>query len=118
MWGACWNRYYKLEIEYFMSAQAKAVIGILSNNYLWMRTLGSTPMNELENRERFSERIVQNVTSKLTTEDAAKSGHNRWGSSGAEEENYMTKPVQSAKGLAVEMCEAQVTQMVKKEVFG
>jgi|MDSY01.1.fsa_nt_gb COP9 signalosome complex subunit 5 len=29
-WGACWNRYYKLDVEYFMSTQAKAVIGILS----------------------------------------------------------------------------------------
>lgn len=52
-WGACWNRYYQLEVEYFMSSQAKAVIGILSKNYLWMRTLGSTPGNERENRERF-----------------------------------------------------------------
>lgn len=43
-WGACWHRYYKLDIEYFMSAQAKAVIAILSKNFLWMRTLGSTPM--------------------------------------------------------------------------
>ncbi len=24
-WGACWNRYYKLQVEYFMSSQAKAV---------------------------------------------------------------------------------------------
>ena len=29
-WGACWNRYYKLDIDYFMSSQAKTVINILS----------------------------------------------------------------------------------------
>lgn len=114
-WGACWNRYYKLDIEYFMSAQAKAVIGILSKNYLWMRTLGSTPMNELENRERFSERIVQNVTSKLGQDGGSGGGQSRYLGG---EESHLTKPVQSAQGLAVEMCEAQMTQMVKKVVFG
>lgn len=44
--------------------QARAVIQILSKNFLWMRTLGSTPMLERENRERFSER-VSNMSTKL-----------------------------------------------------
>ncbi len=47
------------------------MVGILSKNYLWMRTLGSTPMNERENRERFSERVEGNVAQKLEGADAA-----------------------------------------------
>lgn len=111
-WGACWNRYYKLDIEYFMSTQAKAVIGILSKNYLWMRTLGSTPMNEPENKDRVSERILNNITTKLDSEVGGKFG------GGSNNENPLDKPVQAAQGLAVEMCEAQMTQMAKKVIFG
>lgn len=37
-----------MEIEYFMSSLASDVMGILTENFLWMRTLGSTPMLENE----------------------------------------------------------------------
>lgn len=41
-------RYYSIEIEYFMSSLASDVMGILTENFLWMRTLGSTPILESE----------------------------------------------------------------------
>lgn len=41
-------RYYSMEIEYFMSSLASDVMGILTENFLWMRTLGSTPILENE----------------------------------------------------------------------
>lgn len=41
-----------MEIEYFMSSLASDVMGILTENFLWMRTLGSTPMLENEVMER------------------------------------------------------------------
>lgn len=34
-WGACWNRYYVLETEYFMSSLANHTLGILKNKFLW-----------------------------------------------------------------------------------
>lgn len=37
-----------MEIEYFMSSLASDVMGILTENFLWMRTLGSTPILESE----------------------------------------------------------------------
>lgn len=130
LWGACWNRYYKLEIEYFMSPQAKAVIGILSKNFLWMRTLGSTPMLERENRERFSERVTA-VSSKLETADVQMahgsgsrlgsgmmSGGAEGGGGAAKEEAALEKPTQSAKGLATEVSEGQITQLAKNILFG
>ena len=48
-----------------MCFQAKAVIGVLSKNCLWMRTLGSTPINERENRERYLELVPEQVQVKL-----------------------------------------------------
>lgn len=123
-WGACWNRYYKLDIEYFMSAQARAVISILSRNFLWTRTLGSTPMLERENRERVSERVATLATkldacdvqiahglsgrlSGMAAADAASKG-----------EPPMAKPTASAQGLATELCEGQATQIAKSVLFG
>ena len=57
-WGSCWARYYELGVETYMSGAARNVMGILTNNFLWMRTLGSTPMLETENRDRFPDRVI------------------------------------------------------------
>jgi len=57
VWGSCWNRYYELEIEYFISSSASKILGTLTQNFLWMRTLGHTPMLESEYRERWPERV-------------------------------------------------------------
>jgi len=38
-WGSCWNRYYELEVEYFMSSASRTVMERLTQDYLWMRTL-------------------------------------------------------------------------------
>jgi COP9 signalosome complex subunit 5 len=45
-WGACWNRYYKLEVSYFMSSLAQSTLGILKNKFLWQNTFSSSPMLE------------------------------------------------------------------------
>ena len=45
-WGACWNRYYRLEVSYFMSTLAQNTLGILKNNFLWMNAITSTPLLE------------------------------------------------------------------------
>lgn len=40
-WGSCWNRYYELEVEYYMSSTSRAILEQLTQDYLWMRTLCS-----------------------------------------------------------------------------
>lgn len=50
LWGSGWNRYHTLDVQYFMSSAGASVITMLSEKVLWMRTLGSTPMLEAENR--------------------------------------------------------------------
>jgi COP9 signalosome complex subunit 5 len=46
-WGSCWDRYYELDVDFFMSSAAKNVLNVLTKN-LWMRALstseGSTVM--------------------------------------------------------------------------
>jgi COP9 signalosome complex subunit 5 len=42
LWGSCWSRYYELGIEYYMSSHARKVLGQLTEEYLWMRTLTIT----------------------------------------------------------------------------
>jgi len=127
-WGACWARYYKLDIEYYMSAQAKAVIAILSKNFLWMRTLGSTPMRERENRERFSERVgnvssrLETVNLQMTHSGGAKLGQSLVGSdpSGSQrgDDASLDKSTKSAEGLATEVSQSQMTQLAKSMLFG
>jgi hypothetical protein len=41
-WGSCWSSYYELNVEYFMSSGARNVLSLLTQNFLWMRTLGTT----------------------------------------------------------------------------
>jgi COP9 signalosome complex subunit 5 len=38
-WGACWNRYYNIPIEYFMSNLTKESLEKMSNKFLWQRAL-------------------------------------------------------------------------------
>lgn len=40
-WGSCWNRYYELEVEYYMSSTSRGILETLTQDYLWMRTLSS-----------------------------------------------------------------------------
>lgn len=37
-WGSCWNRYYELKVEYYMSEASRSVLGDLTQNYLWMKS--------------------------------------------------------------------------------
>lgn len=58
-WGSCWSSYYELDVEYFMSSGARNVLGTLTQNFLWMRTLGSSPGAEAEARDRHPGRVAK-----------------------------------------------------------
>ena len=38
LWGSCWNRYYELKVEYYMSEASRAILGDLTQDYLWMKS--------------------------------------------------------------------------------
>jgi proteasome lid subunit RPN8/RPN11 len=44
-WGSCWNRYYELDIEYYMSQTSRKIMEQLTQDYLWIRKLTSKPDN-------------------------------------------------------------------------
>jgi hypothetical protein len=50
-WGSCWNRYYELQTEYFMSSTSRHILERLTQDYLWMRTLSSSSNNTLSTRK-------------------------------------------------------------------
>jgi len=125
-WGTCWNRYYTLDIDYFMSSLAAGVMGILTENFLWMHTLGSTPMLEKETRERFSERIgaVSDRLEQFGSTLSGPLGRGHLGASasfsrdGAKDESALSKSAQGGCELAIEYVQGQTTQVVKDIVFG
>eukprot|EP01041_Mallomonas_annulata_P002117 gene2117-4137_t len=141
-WGACWNRYYKLETVYYMSNLAQNTLGILKNNFLWMNTFTSTPTLEPEHQQRMAERICQ-TSSKLEAIDS--SGFHSLGSrqssgmslgrafpTGGEgdpsamslssgsvrDDGSLTKSAQGGVDLAVEHCNCAMTQIAKNALFG
>jgi COP9 signalosome complex subunit 5 len=43
-WGSCWNRYYELKVEYYMSSVSrKVIVDGLTQDSLWMRSLVRAP---------------------------------------------------------------------------
>uniref|UniRef100_A0A7S2NUU7 COP9 signalosome complex subunit 5 n=1 Tax=Leptocylindrus danicus TaxID=163516 RepID=A0A7S2NUU7_9STRA len=80
MWGAAWNRYYELQVEFFMSNSAQKVMNTLTQSFLWMRTLGSTPMLEAESRAGFCSRVC-NCAEKLGNVNIYSTSSGRSGSS-------------------------------------
>lgn len=67
-WGAAWNRYHALKVDFFMSSLSANVLALISKNYLWMSAISSTPTIEKEYRDRFAER-VNGVLTKLEKAD-------------------------------------------------
>jgi len=45
-WGSCWSSYYELDVEYFMGGGARSVLSTLTQQFSWIRTLGTTPSCE------------------------------------------------------------------------
>ena len=79
-WGSCWSAYYELDVEYFMSIGARNVLSLLTQNFLWMRSLGTT---EREGRCSCAERIG-NVAEKIRRLDVGSSVGGSGGSSGVD----------------------------------
>jgi len=56
-WGQTYNRYYQLQVDFFMSSLGKKFVDTMSSSNLWIRALSSSSVMEPENRERFPERV-------------------------------------------------------------
>ncbi|KAK7242077.1 signalosome catalytic subunit [Aureococcus anophagefferens] len=128
VWGSCWNRYYELKVEYFMSDQAKSIIDILNHSHLWARTLSATPALEKEHRERVGERVSA-VVEKLEHAHAAHASQasrmgggfgfpaESLGGGQSNKESSLKKASDAASGIANEGLLGQTTQLAKRHLF-
>lgn len=117
-WGSSWNRYYKLEVSFFMSSLAQNTLNILKNNFLWQNVFLS---NENDNEKRTTDRI-QNITDRMATYDPTKplfSRMHKANSNGGSEESggVLAKPAQYSEELSVEQCNACMLQQAKAHIF-
>ena len=60
-WGSCWNRYYELEVEYYMSDASRSILGDLTQNYLWMKSFQRDP------NETSSQGVSASEATKIST---------------------------------------------------
>jgi len=136
-WGVCWSRYYELDVEYFMSEKARNVMDILTQNYLWMRTLGGTTA-EAESRQRFPERLtrvsdkIKDVETNLcSSQGGCFTGPTHARSSAVaslsgntpititeKEEGELAKASQGVVELASEKLHSNIVQLAKLDLFG
>ena len=124
-WGSCWNRYYELGVEYYMSSAARGILEQLTQDYLWMRTLGGSG-TDAEEEKRIPDRIsstaikfksLEGSTSKfpssgtLTTVGAVASGGTK------SEEHGMDKAVKETVELATEQIHNVALHEAKRQLF-
>jgi len=120
LWGSCWQRYYELEIEFFMSTHANKVLQQLTQDYLWMRTLvqrdpdyGKTLPEKLK---KATQPILTATSSARASE--APGGMRIAGSSGVSvNTESVKKTVDQVVALANEEVKTNVLDGVKKQVF-
>mmetsp|Transcript_17412 Transcript_17412/g.20148 ORF Transcript_17412/g.20148 Transcript_17412/m.20148 type:complete len:377 (-) Transcript_17412:63-1193(-) len=139
-WGSCWNRYYALKVEYFMSKSARNIMTILTQNFLWMRNLGSTPSLEPENRQGHPSRVtaiaenVKKIDIASLVASSGKGGNSSIdnlpsahlssvtssgnpGSKGVERNESIYKACDGVIEFATEKVHENIVQVVKKDIF-
>jgi len=145
--GSCWPSYYELDVEYYMSGGARNVLANLTQNFLWMRTLGSTPMCETEARSMYPDRVEKvaerlaryqpsgggggggDVPSALIGASSRMAGGARSGAPKSaagdgkpgdmkdDEDSELTKACQAVVEIATEKLVGNIGQLSKKELF-
>lgn len=80
LWGACWNRYYKLEIDYFMSALSQKTLGVLKNKFLWQNAFCSPNVEGYVEESAIRANLI---ASSLSDAQSSKGGFNMLYSSAA-----------------------------------
>lgn len=110
-----------------MSSLGSQVASILSEEFLWMRTLSANAMQEHETRDRFSERI-QLLANKLDGCETLLAPRGSRSSRIGEyyvpekqlkeaEDSVLDKITQAANELAIEHAHSQGLQIAKKALF-
>jgi COP9 signalosome complex subunit 5 len=130
-WGSCWNRYYELEVEYFMSFTSRQVIVEgLTQDSLWMRTLVRQPparvtknltatAKEFQTALSSDNRAMTVGSSSSGPTAASTTGGSRGGSRlESSKTREWNKAVQQLTDVAVEQLGEVTLQETKKTIFG
>lgn len=138
-WGAAWDRYHSMEIQYFMSSLSSRVSTTISQNFLWKTALSTTPVQDREYRDRFPERI-HGATEKLEMSDRADlpgftsglmrglpltagvtsvtTSSSTTGGDSSKAETILNKVSKAVCDISVEQCQGYISQSAKKVLFG
>lgn len=105
LWGACWNRYYRLEIDYFMSALSQQTLGALKNKFLWQNTFCVSAAQE-DGALDHTVAQIRAVTGSLgSAAHGARSGHSMMYS--ASDSAQRDREVNAAQGQGVQAGEVE-----------
>lgn len=131
LWGSCWNRYYELEVEYYMSSHSRNVMGQLTQDYLWIRTLGSS-VPDTEAQKQVPDNLAK-ATTKLRQQVSGSAEPKTYGGfrsvrgtastsqssqkSSGDTNDDLDKAVQIVVDLAAQQLEGAALDRIKKEVF-
>ena len=124
VWGSCWHRYYQLDLEYFMSNQARAIVDVLNRSHLWAKTLSES------HREDTTDRVAK-IADKLARAPGAQppraprlggyGGLDALGSGAAPsaraDQAPLSKAADAASGVATEALHGQLSQLTKRHLL-
>lgn len=127
-WGSCWSRYYQLNIEYYMNRSARRVLTLLNKNYAWMHTLASSSSNdEVQQYPKQLSKVATNLKNAVMIEmEPQQNTSNLFhdmlsppptNNKDPEQERETTKACQAVMDLATEQLNANITQVVKQQIF-
>eukprot|EP00455_Lapot_gusevi_P018036 TRINITY_DN1976_c0_g1_i1.p1 TRINITY_DN1976_c0_g1~~TRINITY_DN1976_c0_g1_i1.p1 ORF type:complete len:337 (+),score=82.47 TRINITY_DN1976_c0_g1_i1:55-1065(+) len=118
-WGKAANRYYQLQVSYFMSKLGSKLLSIMARNHLWIRVLAATPSAQPENRQGLSDRMDGVARSLQQSESQV--GSSRFyassSSSASKPGSALSKAHQAATELAIEQSQGQASLVVKDMLF-
>lgn len=123
-WGATFDRYYAMEISYFMSSLGAQMLDVMSRNHLWIRVLASSPVMEHEYRQRFADRVKGSAT-KIESSDLVGRLGGGAGMGMMPRRPHLPSGTVEALGtaseafrdLSIEQCQGHAAQIAKDLIF-
>ena len=123
-----WSQYYQLNIEYYMTWSAHCVLTLLNKNYAWVHTLASSSSNEeIQQYPKQLSKVASNLKHAVSMEMEPQQStstlfHEMLSpppttNKDPEQERETTKACQAVMDLATEQLNANITQVVKQQIF-
>jgi COP9 signalosome complex subunit 5 len=116
LWGSCWNRYYELEVEYYMSQASRNVLESLTKNYLWIRSL-TRPTGFQPTLEKASDAYQAALASSSTRDSAMRGTADTVGGIVSPRTKDLHTAVRTLSEAAVQQASQVSLQNTKETVF-